>query len=164
MTFDATQARIYPRSAYEAALDVRYGCVLNRLNERLYNRIDALFGGVGLIGGSAAFAGVISANATLAAVAGLVLAALSIIERLVGPSRKAEIHRQASVMFAELDARLGGLTLEQTDAELIRLRAMFPDGIEGLALLAYNKNLLSNGRTDALAQLPLWSRLLSAVA
>jgi hypothetical protein len=141
MTFDATQARIYPRSAYEAALDVRYGCVLNRLNERLYNRIDALFGGVGLIGGSAAFAGVIAANSTLAAGAGLVLAALSI-----------------------MDARLAGLSLEQTDAELIRLRAMFPDGIEGLALVAYNKNLLSNGRTDALAQLPLWSRVLSAVS
>lgn len=93
----------------------------------------------------------------------MLLAALSIAERLIGASRKAEVHRQASVLFAELDARVAGLTLEQVDAELIRLRAMFPDGIEGLALVAYNKNLLSNGRTDALAGLPLWSRVLGAV-
>ena len=47
--------RQYLRTTYEATMDVRYAIVFHRMNERLYNRMDAFMGAVGLIFGSAAF-------------------------------------------------------------------------------------------------------------
>lgn len=157
------QPRTYDRTKYEASLDVQYACVLNRLNEKLYNRLDAALGLVGLAGGSSAVAAGYGGHAELTVVIGAVLATLSIVERVIGASRKAEVHRQAQASFAELAARAPSMSLQDIDADLARLRAATPDGIDGLSAVAYNRNLTTHGRTDYLIAEGPWSRVLGAL-
>lgn len=158
------QDKLYPRTHYEAVLDIRYACVFSRLNVVLYDRIDVFFGFVGLAGGSAAVASVLTQQPGAAVTAGLTLAVMSILERLVNAARKSEQHKQAVAQFAELDARAPSMTLAEVDAELARLRAAAPQGFAGLAEVAFNANLRSNGRASHCISLPAWSRVLRLMA
>lgn len=156
--------RVYARTHYEALMDIKYACVFNRLNESLYDRLDFVFGFVGLAGGSAVFASAIANKPELAALSGLVLALLSIVERLVGAARKSEQHKQAVHVFADLEARAHGLSLEQLDGELTKARAAAPKGVSGIAVLAFNANLITAGRSSFCLPVPVWSRFLSLIA
>lgn len=157
----AAASRTDERTTYEAVMDVKYGCVFNRLNQRLYERLDGVLGFVGLAGGSSAIAAGFAGNATAMAWVGGVVAALAIVERLVGAARKAEIHRQAQEAYAELQARCAGMALDAIDRELVALQARFPDGVAGLAEVAFNRNVASNGRAECQLAVPGWGRLLS---
>lgn len=156
-----TEASSYSRSTYEAILDVRYGQRFNEINEIFYRRLDLLFGFVGLAGGTAAFTGALTAAPVVAGVAGVAIAASAIIERLVRPVEQAVAFAEFRRRFAELDARAAGMTLADIDAELRRLQAAGPHGVTGLAACAYNRNLLSNGRPDAVMPLTGWERFLA---
>lgn len=158
----AISDRTYARTKYEAVLDIKHAALVHRLNERLYNRLDAFLGAVGMAGGSAAVLALLSSSPKVAAAAGAVLAALSIIERTLGAARKAEVHRQGHEAFAALEVRAQALELDVIDAELAGTKAKFPDGLEGLGWVAYNRNLLSAGRASYVAPLGWWPRVLSA--
>lgn len=145
-----TEPTMHPRSHYEAVLDVRYGLRFNELNERLYRRLDLLFGFVGLFGGTSAFVAVVGSAPVLAACASALVAASAVIERLVRPVEKAVAHAEFRRRFGDLDARSGALDLVAVDAELRRLQADGPLGFAALARPAFNANLRSNGRQDAL--------------
>lgn len=159
----AADQQTYERSAYEAVMDIKYGCVLNRLNQRLYDRLDVVLGFVGLAGGSSAIAAGYAGNTVAAAWVGGGLAALAIIERLLGAARKAEVHRQAQEAYADLLSRSGGQGLAELDRELVALQARFPDGIGGLSAIAFNRNLATNGRADYALPLGRWGRCLDAL-
>lgn len=156
---ETTQARVDGRTHYEAVLDVSYGVRFNELCERFYCRIDMAFGFVSLAGGSAAFAAVMSNSQTLVAVAGCVLAVVSILERLVGASKKAEQHAAARKCYGELHAEADALDLGAIDRRLRLLQSSLPGGIKLLAKPAHNANLQSSGCVDRVLPLSRSERL-----
>ncbi|MEA3086154.1 MAG: hypothetical protein QOC89_3851 [Paraburkholderia sp.] len=114
---------IYERTKYEAQLDVRYGRCWNALNERLFGRIDLFFGAVTLIGGSAIVFTVTADHKTAAAVVGRVVAVSAIVERLVDATEKRLEHKAMKKLFADLDGRSVGMSLDEIDVELRKLQA-----------------------------------------
>lgn len=152
----------YPRTHYEAVLDIKHAVLVHRLNERLYNRADALMGAIGMAGGSGAVVGLLGSSPKVAAVAGAVLAVLAIVERTVGAARKAEVHRQGAEAFAAIEVRAAGLQLAELDAELAATKARFPDGLEALGWVAYNRNVRSAGHISNVVPMTRWQRLLNA--
>lgn len=158
-----TVSRTDERTTYEAILDIKYGSVFNRLNQRLYERLDAALGFAGLAGGSSAIAAGMAGNAKAIAWVGGVVAALSIVERLVGAARKAEVHRQAQELYADLLGRTSQMDLADIDRQLVALQARFPDGFVGLAAVAFNRNVASAGRPDYSIHVSPWGRLLSLI-
>jgi hypothetical protein len=136
------------RTHYEAVLDVRFGVHFNGMCERYYNSLDSLIGTVSLIGGSAAAVSFVNKSADIAATAGLVLAVIAIVERLLNAARKAEQHGAAKRAYGDLDAKAGKLSLAQVDAELRSLQASAPSGIRSLLVPAFNANLRSAGREE----------------
>lgn len=152
----------YPRTKQEAMLDIKHAVLVHRLNERFFNRLDAVLGGIGMAGGSAAVVGLLGGSTNIAAVAGAILATLSIIERTVVAARKAEIHRQGAETFAALEVRAQSLQLEEIDAELASTKVQFPDGLEGMGWVAYNRNLRSAGLLSSVVPMNRWQRLLDA--
>lgn len=152
----------YPRTHYEAMLDIKHAVLVHRLNERLYNRADAMMGALGMAGGSGAVIGLLGSSPKVAAVAGAVLAVLSIVERTVGAARKAEVHRQGGEAFAALEVRARGIELAEIDAELAETKARFPDGLEGLGWVAYNRNVRSAGHVSSMVPMSRWQQLLDA--
>jgi hypothetical protein len=154
----------YERSKYEAQLDVRYGQCWNRLNERLFGRIDLLFGAITLFGGSAIAVTVTADHKAAAAWVGGIVAVSAIVERLVGATEKRLEHREMKKRFADLDARSGALSQEEIDAELRLLQADGPCGIRGLDVPAYNANLRTNGRLEAKLPVSFWNWLCAVLA
>lgn len=154
----------YERSKYEAQLDVRYGQCWNHLNERLFGRLDLLFGAITLFGGSAIAVTVTADHKMAVAVLGGVVAVSAIVERLVGATEKRLDHREMKKRFADLDARSGAMSLEDIDAELRRLQADGPTGVRGLDVPAYNANMRTNGRPEIQLRVGVWNWLTAALA
>lgn len=153
------------RTKYQAQLDARYARCFQELHERLFGRLDFLFGAITLLGGSAIVYTVTAEHKTLATVLGSMVAASAIIERLVGATERRIQHREMKRRFADLDARADQLTLEQFDGELKRLQCEGPSStIGGLAMPAYNANLLSEGHGANTQPLSLWEWLVRVLA
>ncbi|MEA3128668.1 MAG: hypothetical protein QOF46_463 [Paraburkholderia sp.] len=112
---------IYERTKYEAQLDVRYGRCWNALNERLFGRIDLFFGA--LTWGSAIVFTVTADHKTAAAVVGRVVAVSAIVERLVDATEKRLEHKAMKKLFADLDGRSVGMSLDEVDVELRKVQA-----------------------------------------
>lgn len=149
---------------YVAVLDVRYGARYGELNERLYRRLDLLFGFVGLFGGSAVVVGAVGSYPMLSALSGGIIAACAIVERLIRPVERAIEHRDFKKRFADLDARASAMSADDVEAELRRLQMEAPTGLSSLAIPAFNVNLRSNGREDAVVPESFWQRALAILA
>ncbi len=149
---------------YVAVLDVRYGSRYGELNERFYRRIDLVFGFVGLFGGSAVVFGAVSANPTLAAWSGGVVAACAVFERLIRPIERAVEHRDFKKKFADLDARSSAMSCVELDTALRRLQMEAPTGISSLAIPAFNANLRSNGRDESVIPETAWQKAVALLA
>lgn len=152
------------RSKYEVLMDVRYGARFGELNERFYRRLDVLFGFVGLFGGSGAVVGAVGSYTAVAAVSGALVAAFAIIERLVRPVEKAIEHSAFKKRFADLDARALKMQVDDIEAELRRLQADAPLGIDSLSMPAFNANLRSNGRDEEIVPESMWQRTIALLA
>ncbi|AOY00117.1 hypothetical protein [Jeongeupia sp. USM3] len=152
------------RTHYEAMLDIGYGYHFNDLCERLYRRVDFVFGAIGLIGGCAAATALLPTSGTAVAIAGITLAGNAIIERLIGASARAERHNEFKRRYWALRAEATGLTTTDLDRKLAQLQADGPNGLNGLASVAYNANVLAAGRDDATIPTSRWSRLLACLA
>ncbi|WP_225031777.1 hypothetical protein [Paraburkholderia sp. XV] len=154
----------YERTKYEAKLDVSYGQCWNALNERFFGRIDWIFGAITLLGGSAIVYTVTADHKVAAAWVAGVVAAGAILERTIGATEKKLEHRAMKARFADLKARSDSMSLDELDAELVRLQAEGPSGMKGLDDVAYNANVRTAGREDWVAPLNLWSKFLRAMA
>lgn len=153
------------RTHYEATLDIGFGQRFNELCERFYKRLDFVFGAIGLIGGFAAASSLLGTCSQQTAVAaGLLLAANSIIERLVAPGAKAEIHAQMKRQYGQLRSQAPSLSLEALDQQLRTLQTDGPLGISGLSAVAYNANVRSEGREDFAMPLTRWNKMLALFA
>ncbi len=154
----------YPRTHYEAVLDVRYAARYCLLQRRLYTRAMALFLGVELLGGSAAFAGWLGNTPALAAWSALMLAIVAAANIVFGPAEKRMLCELQRRRWTALDARAPGLTLEELDREIAQLRAEEIPEIELLRQPAFNDAMRENGRTDALVPLTFAERMVSSIA
>src|SRR5260363_378905 len=154
----------YPRTHYEAVLDVRYGWRFNELNERFYQRLDGLLGFICYFGGSATLIGVLAHHPVFTTIASLCVASAGVLNHLISASRKAYAHAIARAKYAALDARAPRLKLEELDAELKRLQGNSPNGIRALSMPAFNTNLLSNGRPDKIQSLTFWHKWVNLMA
>ena len=152
------------RTKYEATLDVRFGLCYNDMNARLYRRFDSIFGFVGLFGGSGALIAAIGGYKPLGIVAGALVAALAVIERLVRPIEKAVLHDDFKARYASLNARMSDAELPDIERDLVTLQAQAPSGFHALKLPAYNANLLANGRPDYMANTSRWQRFMALLA
>lgn len=147
------------RTKYEAILDVRYGQCYNDLNARLYRRLDMFFGFVGLFGGSGALIAAIAEYKTLGVVTGAAVAAVAVIERLVGAVEKAIRHEEFKKEYAALNATADELELAEIDRQLRRLQGEGPTGLHSLGRPAYNLMVKANGRPDYAVQLTKSERI-----
>lgn len=152
------------RTKYEACLDIKYGFRFNDMNARLYRHLDGFFGFVGLFGGTAAATSALADFKSGAVAAGLALAACAVVERLVRPVEKAVAHDDAKRRYADLSGRVELLDMATTERELSKLQAEGPDGFATLARPAFNANLKSNGRPDAVVSLSFFERMMAAIA
>jgi hypothetical protein len=152
------------RTIYEATLDIRYGCRFNDMNARLYRSMDFMFGFIGLFGGSGALIAAIGGYKALGVIAGALIAAVAVIERLVRPIEKAVEHDDAKRRYADLSARASEITLQELDKELTALQANAPSGFSALEIPAYNANLLANGRPEYSVEASAWQKTIAFFA
>ena len=154
----------YERTHYEASLDVRFGARFATLSARLYRRIDLFFGFIGLASGSSALAGGLGNIPTLSVLAGAVIALAAIAERLVRPVEKAIACEALAMRFGELDAESGNLDLATLDSKLRILQADQTPCFDTLLTIAYNQNLLTNGRPEWIKPESRWQRCIAFFA
>lgn len=152
------------RTKYEAILDVRYGQCYNELNARFYRRLDLLFGFVGLFGGSGALIAAIAEYKTLGVITGAAVAAIAVIERLVGAIEKAVRHEDFKKKFASLNIEADHLEFAEIERRLRELQADGPSGLHTLGRPAYNLTVTANGRPDYTVALSRWERAFCFVA
>lgn len=149
---------------YQVDLEVRYGIQFNAANERLFRRLKFLFDFLSLFAGSAAFAGAIAKDPLLAGIAGLGLAALAIINQLIAPGEVAVRFNEAYRRFTNLDRRTHEMRPSEIRNAIGEIRADAPWGVSSLGAVAYNRNLLANGREDALMPVSRWQRFVAFIA
>ena len=154
----------YERTKYEAVLDVSYGICWNSLNERLFGRIDWVFGAITLFGGSTIIFTVTADHKLAAAWVSGVVAISAILERSIGATEKRLEHKAMKRRLCELQAKCSSLSLEEIDRDLSLLRADEPTGLRGLDMVAYNQNVRAHGRGSYIERLSLWEWLLSILA
>jgi hypothetical protein len=161
-----TQAtpRLDERTKYEAELDVKYGWRYNEMNARFQRRLDFIFGFIGLFGGSGAFIAAIGEYKTLGIVAGAMVAAVAVIERLTHPVEYSIAHDTLKEKYAELLVRLPEMPLADIEKELKQLQAKSPCGLTTLAIPAYNANVLSNGRSDYVIKENAWQKFIALLS
>ena len=152
MTTTAVQAdqlvRTDARTPAEIALDVRYGIQYNEMNARLYARLDAFCGFVGLFGGAAAFTTAFAGDKFWGMATGLFIAAFAVLERVTGPGSKALIHTNARRAYGALNVKLPEMQPAEIEKDLRTLQYEYDTGIASLARPAYNANVRANGRPD----------------
>lgn len=150
---------------YTLVLDVRYGAAFNRLQSRLYAHALTALSVLQIAAGSAAVVSVVSQSAVLATLSGIGIAALGAIGAVIdvgGRAARFDDHRRR---FAETDAIASTLDLDDLGRRVSTLQGSGPAGeVDALAQPAYNENLRTNGRGDALVPLRRWERLLYAFA
>jgi len=155
----------YPRTRSEALLDVGFGATYNELNSRIYRRAHNWLSFAQAVLGSAAFAFIWAKDVTLSGYAGLaiaVLVGLDVSFDLSGRAAKFEAHARRYKELLRAAPRLGDAEL---DDMLRALQAEVQDGeIKTLELPAYNRNLLAQGRPDAVVPTSRWQRSIAVLA
>ncbi len=161
------EPRTYERTAYEAKLDVAYGVCFNEINARFYRHLDLIFGFIGLFGGTAVFTAAIGDWQGVSLVAGALVAASAIFERLIRPVEQALRHDEMTRRFVELRVLIEGqpgMSIEAINSGLYALQGSGPSGIASLAPIAYNQVVTSAGRTDFQIEISFWQRLVAVLA
>lgn len=151
----------YERTHYEAVLDIRYAKRYLSRQERLFRRFSGLLSFLTLFTGTAAFGAAMSANPKLAGAAGFTIAALTIIDFVLAPGKKAWQCNELYRRYNELDRLSASLDLAALDDRIHTLRDYSAPSIEALRLPAYNDMLRENGRTEHIQPLTRWQRFIS---
>lgn len=152
------------RTHYEARNDVAYGIRYNDMNGRLYRRLDAALGFIGMFGGAGAFMAAFAGNKEWGLFIGAVLAAAATWERFLGAVEKAVHHEQAKAAYADLHVAMDGLPLEEVEQRLRRLQGEYRSGIRTLEMPAYNATMRAAGRPDFAQQITRWERFIGFLA
>ena len=152
------------RTHANAVMEARYAAHYGARNERFWGRLDTTLGLLGAFGGSAAFGAALAGNTALGAVAGIVLAAASCVSLVTRPLERSIEFRDHRRKFGDLDARAPQLSLAEMDKELKCLQHEGPNGLEALAVVAWNDAVMANGHPDLIRPLGFFERMVSALA
>lgn len=150
---------------YERWLDVRYGSHYNRLHARLYGHIATAINLIQIVAGSAAFVAAIQDWRALALAAGLVVAVVGAISAVVDPSGRAARFDVHARRYGALDAVADTLPVPDLEQRLSLLQIdVQPGEVAALEQPAYNRNVIENGRPDAVVRVSRWERAVEALA
>ncbi|MEH6413832.1 hypothetical protein [Pseudomonas sp. CGJS7] len=145
-------------------LDIDYAVCFSEANCRLFTRLKKVFVLINLLAGSAAMTTLLSKNATIAAIAGIVVAMISMIDLVYDPGAAAAAHMRDKQAFLSLRSRYSRLSLEGGDSELAKIKMSATHGLQSLARPAHNENLRHHGRKEYLVELSRWEQLVKLFA
>lgn len=148
-------------SHHHAVMEIRYGIHYNAANERLYRRLRLIFDTLSIVSGSAAFGGWLADKPSMIAWAGLAIAITSAVNQIVSPAEAAAKHNEAYRAFTDLNARAENLSMAEIGAEIAKIRAGSPWGVDALGTTAFNRCLTANGYTEGFLPVSSWQRLIS---
>lgn len=151
---------------FNTEFEVRYADRLMRLHARFHGRVDTGLSLVSFLSGTAAFAGLIGADPTLAAPAGIVLAAVQAVQFVMRPAEKRAAALSEARGYRHLMARQGALSDEAFANAMLELRAEDEvEEIESLRPVAYNGVLTEMGCSqDQRMPVPFMGHLLQLIA
>ncbi|MEK6788490.1 MAG: hypothetical protein AABY68_06025 [Pseudomonadota bacterium] len=140
--------------------EIDYNIRLCTLHARCYRRVRAVLSFCSLAGGSAAMAGILSAQHDWAIAAGVTLALIPILDNVINPGDKSAAHEQLRRRYVELRQQLMRRQIDAAaaDTQLHGLYAEQPDEIEGLRKAAQNDADLQRG-LDPANKLSIWERV-----
>jgi hypothetical protein len=154
----------YPRSKYEAELDLSYAVALAAIHCRLFRNIERSVGWLNLFAGSGAVVTVINGFPHVAIGCGVLTAALSAYDLYFKPGKTAEAHERDKRAFIKLQSRSSSLTYIKLDEGMARIRADAAPALEVLERPVYNDNLRTHGRNEYLLPLSRWERFVRRLA
>lgn len=154
---------MHTRTHYEATLDVKYGQRLNYLHAKLYAKINAALNFVNLISGTAAFGAFASEKSDIILWIALVISVASILSILINPAIKSAEFADKSRQYARLLANAPELTEPELYKKLLNLQTDTTPIIEAIRVIAYNDNLIENGREDYLTNTNTWQKILKTI-
>lgn len=158
------EVRTDERTHYEAMGDISYNCRYYLMQGRLFAKLAGVFRFVSIVSGSAAFAGFISSEPKLAGIAALVVSAITALDIIVDPSRKAYVCNEAFRRYREIDRQAMKLNLEELDERLAEMRCFEAPSIEALRKPAYNNSCEERGRLDCKLEVSFWERFVATLA
>ncbi|NQD37459.1 hypothetical protein HPT27_10505 [Permianibacter sp. IMCC34836] len=161
---DKHSNRTDPRSHYEAVTDVKYANRLMLITGRFLRRMDKVLTGAQLLLGTAAVGGLIATKPTLATVAGVLIAVLSLVQILWEPAIKAHICEQQRKQWAALLGVASELELNELDKRIAAIRAETTPEIDLLRVPAYNQVMLEISRSEYQLPESRWQRFMSAIS
>ncbi|WP_029221542.1 hypothetical protein [Xanthomonas cassavae] len=153
----------YSRTKGEALLDLDFAIEISVLNQRFYERVSKGIAFLSLLAGSAAFVTIFSPNSVVVTVAGFLVGAFALAEKVYDFRGKAVIHAELIRSFLRLKARAKDLTLEQLDAAFGKASEKSIPVVQGLRMPAYNNNVRRHGFTDYARPLRRWEKFLYAL-
>lgn len=152
------------RTRFEQEFDANYGRICAGLEARLFSRIAGVFDAMELLGGSAAMVGVLSTHSAVAVVGGLMLAAVPILNRALGPAEKAWRSRATGEAFVALLRDGPSLADEEFERRLRSVQLAAGDYVEALRFVSYNAALDEAGESAGHFALTRWQRMVKAIA
>ncbi|MBW5802021.1 hypothetical protein [Halomonas elongata] len=152
------------RTLYEAKGDAMYSVRYMILQERLYARIAGTFKFASLFGGSAAFAGLITASPLVTGTSGLLITASTVLDFVISPERKALQCAEAKRKFQKLLRKADEMDLAAFDRRAGKISMINTPHIESLRLPAYNDSVRERGRADFVQPLTRQERFMKSIA
>ncbi|MCK0743585.1 hypothetical protein [Chromohalobacter nigrandesensis] len=156
--------RMDDRTFYEAKGDAMYSVRYMILQERLYKRLAGLFKFTSLFGGSAAFAGLITASPLVTGTSGLLITASTVLDFVISPEQKALQCKEARQKFQKLLRKADELDIAAFDRRAEKIAMLDTPNIESLRIPAYNDSMCERGRTDFVQPLSFRQRVIRAIA
>lgn len=157
-------SRTDPRSHYEAVNDVKYGQRLMLITGRFNRRLDKMLTGTQLLLGTAAVGGLLATMPTLATIAGVLIAVLSLIQILCEPAIKAHICEQQRKRWVALLGVAPDLDLNELDKRIAAIREESVPEIELLRVPAYNQVMQEISRSEWRLPEKSWHRFMAAIS
>ena len=153
----------YPRTHYEAGLDIDYAIELHARHLKLYRHMRWIFSLVFLGSGAAVFSN-IEALGDYAKWLGAGIALTAIIDHLLAPADKVARHADLKRRWCDVRAKKDSLDLQTLDQHISELTGEDVHIISALEKPSFNANLRRHGRETAVRRLNPWEWLVSAMA
>ena len=157
-------ATSYPRTKYEAQLDLAYAIALSSIHCRLFERIARAIGWLNFFSGAAIVVSLLNGHPRVTLACGLLTAALSAYDLYFKPGEAATNHRRDRQAFLKLQSRVAQLTLAQIDSKLALIRADAASTLDVLERPVFNDNLRSHGQQAYCVSLTRWERFARRIA
>lgn len=154
-----------PRTFYQTNFEIDYALRLCLRHRKFYGHLRSVFMFINLFGTTAAVTAVFAKSPDIALIAGLVLSAVSVIDRVIDPAKKRASFVQDYKRYAKVQRAIVGKSPADAEKLLLAAREDDSDAIEALRDVAYNDVLLQQGSAaEYMIKLGIGKRLIAAVA